>query len=1140
MILQCIPDISPLNPLSGILPLVFVLIISMIREGIEDYRRYLDDRAANSQPVRVLTNSPQEEAQRQAKLQQQKEQIKKNNPEFQLNFPSCYEIAKAQDLSVGQVVLLFEDEIFPADLILLGSSDKDNKAYIETAMLDGEKNLKKREINPIINALSRYDRFVFHGKVVCESPTHELDRFGGVISSRNMKVAISEKQCLMKGAKLKSTDWVTAVVTYTGKETKLMLNSSTGRLKQSRIEKIMNQLIIFILFVQIFLCLVTAIIAAIYQYKYAEKHCYLHFHERAGIVFIINFFSYFLLLNTLIPISLVVTIEVVKFIHIFLMEWDIFSYKNSRFLKVSTCTIIEELGQVRYIFSDKTGTLTSNKMELKALRIYNMNYGDHSFHEPNTQTRKRRLSKRITNDLEFGFSDDIMTDHLSTHNPLDSTIPYLLTTTNGHSYELKSEKSRIEEFLKLLSTCHDVSSTAIPESEYRAYSGQSPDEVCLVDAAQRLGSKFLDNRTNTLTIKQYLHSDPLSPNTEKEIKVQLLYSMPFTSKRARMSVIIRDEDGTLKLYCKGSDERLKKLLKASEEEKSTDPILVETDNYLDAAATKGLRTLYMGMKVLDEEEYKTWAAKMDELERFIPDNEAEAAKKKEDIEDLMEDMEKGQTYLGASVVEDKLQDNVENTIYNLGKAGVQVWMITGDKMGTAKSIGLSCKMFTVGDMNIIEIGEKYISKKQQIIDGKPTETDFIDEDQILYDMNLQVTEANIQGKKLGLLITGTLVEYMVKSVKSKERFITFAKTFTAVVCCRTTASQKAAVVRAMKEACPGEITLSIGDGGNDVPMINEAHVGVGIYGKEGMQAAQAADFAVGEFQVLWNLLMLHGRVAYIRIAELILYFFYKNVVFTMPQFFYAFYCFYSGQSLYDDWYIVCYNLVFTSIPLGLKALFEIDVHHIKDNKLPLNRVYPYLYYQGQGNQIFNTKSMLFYLGYGFSHSLIAFFLPLAFVWNTIIAEDGKTADYCIFSLMSMTTTVIVVTLKLFNYQRFFNWINIVGFAIFGFGVYILVQWLSHISSIFKVYRSIKTLYSSPIYYLSVLACCCLIYSFDHFMTVWYFHTKATPNDFCRLWTTCFNPADTEENLKRLKKLDAMTRGNILPNVPPCDDIKELS
>ena len=157
-IFQCIPAISPLNPLSAILPLVFVLVVSMIREGIEDYRRYSDDCIANSQPVRVLTNQSADDLVPNSK----KEEIKKLYPDFDIDFPNCYNIVRSQDLKVDQVVLVNKDETFPADLIVLGTSDKDNKAYIETAMLDGEKNLKKRQVDPEINVLSQKDRFIFH------------------------------------------------------------------------------------------------------------------------------------------------------------------------------------------------------------------------------------------------------------------------------------------------------------------------------------------------------------------------------------------------------------------------------------------------------------------------------------------------------------------------------------------------------------------------------------------------------------------------------------------------------------------------------------------------------------------------------------------------------------------------------------------------------------------------------------------------------------------------------------------------------------------------------------------------------------------------------------------------------------------
>jgi P-type E1-E2 ATPase len=142
------------------------------------------------------------------------------------------------------------------------------------------------------------------------------------------------------------------------------------------------------------------------------------------------------------------------------------------------------------------------------------------------------------------------------------------------------------------------------------------------------------------------------------------------------------------------------------------------------------------------------------------------------------------------------------------------------------------------------------------------------------------------------------------------------------VCCRVSPSQKADVVRLIKNDDESCITLAIGDGANDVSMIMEAHIGVGLYGNEGMRAAQSGDFALGEFQFLWRLLLVHGRWCYMRNAELILYFFYKNIVFTLPQFMYAFVTGYSGETIYDDYYITCYNMVFTALPLIFKAVLD--------------------------------------------------------------------------------------------------------------------------------------------------------------------------------------------------------------------------
>eukprot|EP00831_Metopus_contortus_P067497 TRINITY_DN6024_c0_g1_i3.p1 TRINITY_DN6024_c0_g1~~TRINITY_DN6024_c0_g1_i3.p1 ORF type:complete len:735 (-),score=91.35 TRINITY_DN6024_c0_g1_i3:486-2690(-) len=732
-----------------------------------------------------------------------------------------------------------------------------------------------------------------------------------------------------------------------------MLNMNKGRVKQSRVERIMNQLIIVILLVQLIFCAVLGSLAAIWQNNNSDKHKYLDYDREPGIVFILNFFSYFLLLNTLIPISLIVTLEVVKFVQLFFMQWDVFMYHNGYYAKVSTCSINEELGQVKFIFSDKTGTLTSNQMLLKSIRIFDQEYGEPMLFKGKKETLER------PEDNGFSFYDRILSSilHDQIVHPNPSQERYFLSTKNGEKYNLSTDRDRAIEFLKLLACCHDVSSVQIKGIPLMEYSGPSPDDVCLVDAAQRIYIGFHDNRNKQLTLR--------FGDWENRKEVELIESFGFTSDRARMSVLVRDQ-GIVELYCKGSDEKLIELLKKTKAEQQLDPVLKETNEYLFVASEKGLRTLYLAMKVLDNAEFEDWKKRYDKENQKMASSDDEKQQKTAALSVLINEIEKGLTYLGCTVVEDKLQENVENTIHNLAKAGIQVWMITGDKMGTARSIGYSCKMFTP-DMEIIKIDEEYCNSTNKM----------------LKEEDLLQLFSSKTARDMGLLITGSLVDKLVNCPRTSNEFVQFAQRCQAVVCCRTTASQKATVVRAMKEANPTEITLSIGDGGNDVPMINEAHVGVGIYGKEGMQAAQSGDYAIGEFQCLWNLLMIHGRLAYLRIAEMILYFFYKNAVFTLPQFYFAFLSGFSGQTIYDSWYISMYNLFFTCFPLLFKALLEHDVHHIQDRRLPLNKIFPKLYYVGQSNQIFNTKKdciMVFLWNCSLSGGLLGA-LPSLFEWD---------------------------------------------------------------------------------------------------------------------------------------------------------------
>jgi magnesium-transporting ATPase (P-type) len=468
-------------------------------------------------------------------------------------------------------------------------------------------------------------------------------------------------------------------------------------------------------------------------------------------------------------------------------------------------------------------------------------------------------------------------------------------------------------------------------------------------------------------------------------------------------------------------------------------------------------------------------------------------------------------------------------------------MITGDKMGTAKSIGYSCKMFTKENMEVVQIDEEYLniitpdslpaaankeeSKKTDNAgkEVKKEEPKKIESQRLLNEKKVvalldEKLKKDDPYKKIGLLITGELVDKLVVSLEASEKFIRFAKSCNAVVCCRTSASQKAAVVKAMRRASPDEITLSIGDGGNDVPMIKEANIGVGIYGKEGMQAAQAADFAIGEFQCLWNLLMIHGRLAYLRISELILYFFYKNAVFTLPQFFYAFWCVYSGETIYDSYYITLYNVIFTCFPLGLKGLFEQDVMHLTDTKLNLNKIYPHLYYTGQGNMLFNIKLIGVWLLYGLFHAAIVFFLPYAFLLNSIVTQQGENPDMWFLSVTSFTSIIIMVNLKLFTTERNFNYLNVISFVILSIGFYIGIEWASDVMTSFNTDYTITILYRSPVYYLTILLCCCLEFTIDHFVQVYRFYISESPNDFCRLWAQLSTLGQAEDDIMNFRHL----------------------
>ncbi len=672
-IIQSIPIISPLSSVTAIFPLIFVLSVSMIRDLIEDLSRLKYDRLNNNDEVIVY---------REGKF------IKTISSSLQL----------------GELIIVLENKQIPADMIIIDSNLNDGMAYVETSTLDGEKNLKSKMSNS--NSFGVLNKFLnseekpyncidllkmeINGYCQCNPPNSDLHKLDGKISIKinfnnksiyDSKFPISERQMILKGSILKNTNWIAGFVLYNGMNNKIILNSKRPRTKMSIIEKKMNKYLFGIFILLIILCVISSIIhvQGYNQNKlYYQKFILLKRSHR--LESFITFFTYFLLLNTLIPISLIITLEIVKIIQGFFISWDVEMYSKIRhkFAKAKTVSINEELGNVNYIFSDKTGTLTSNKMQFKYCVIQGKcyEYDKNSKKNPfeilnegnkksfNNETLKSKKKKfPIIKFPRYYFSDILQKEEKRNLSNGTSKTEYIKNKNEN------SEIHIINEFWTAISIAHECVSSKIGE-----YSGVSPDDVELVKTAHEQGYSFMQ-----------------SSNKIREIRIgdliqtfSVLNVLNFSSERKRMSIIVKDKNNIIKLYCKGADSEIRKRMSKN----SKDNIYSNfTFKCVDKLSCKGYRSLLIAYKIINEEDYIKW-------NKELKNSEMNLAKKDKLVDKCYDKMEKELELIGATIVEDKLQDLVPETIKDLRMAGIKIWVLTGDKVDTAENIALSCNLIS--------------------------------------------------------------------------------------------------------------------------------------------------------------------------------------------------------------------------------------------------------------------------------------------------------------------------------------------------------------------------------------------------------------------------------------------------------------
>ena len=909
-----------------------------------------------------------------------------------------------KNIKLGDIIKVKKENQFPCDLIFLQSSpESKGQCKVDTKNINGETNLNTKKINPKFNI---QDLSHLNHLCITKKPNEHIYDFEAIfysIHDNNGILDINKKDVfyfnydnfILRGSSLRQTEYIIGVAIYIGHNTKTMKNNPRAKQKISKLEKSMNYQILFIFIFQIILSILAAIINLImYNSKNNFIERFVKIAENTD-YFLLRFIkmigTWTLLLTNFVPIPLLSSLEFIKFFQAMFISHDADmtdKYTLDR-VKVQASTLNDELGQINYIFTDKTGTLTKNNMQFKAFSVGDKSFGNIDKLNENKIAYWKDRYGIITN---FGLNDD----NKELRNELINKDKY------GNSY--------LEHFFLniLLNNTAIIDQKKFRKKNEIEYLCSSSDEKCLLNFARFYGYIFFDRSVdNVITIEKVN-----SQNQIYRMKYKILNIFEFTSERQRMSIIINSKDFEGKdnylLYIKGSDYILNKKIS-----NKNSHVYKHISKKIKEYSEKGLRILVFGFKTITQEEYNKFDNKYKDILYNLNHEE-------NDLYNLYDELEEGIELLGVTAIEDELQNNVQETISKFVNIGIKVCMLTGDKYETAKSIASNCNLIS-NNMSFINLINPFNSINQL--------------ENNLHKIYTEIYSDIPNDKKYCLIITG---EVFFQIVSKQNTINLFSKLFSlseTILCCRISPKQKAQIVHIIKEYNPEKTTLSIGDGANDVGMILEADVGIGIQGKEGVEASRASDYSLPEFSYLQKLLLYHGREDYRRNSYYIIYEFYKNIVFTSPYIYYGFINFFSGMAYYDPLLIQFFDMFFATFPMFYYAIFDREY----DNDIYTKK--PELYLTGIMKKYFNTKLFWKEMFMGFIEGFVIILNGnLLYYYNN---EGYNDDDIISLGVVILSGVVICVNVKVLTRANIIDFILLI-LVIAGVGMFYLVIHLNSV------------------------------------------------------------------------------------------------
>ncbi|KAH7163140.1 hypothetical protein B0J13DRAFT_30594 [Dactylonectria estremocensis] len=1169
---QMIPGLSTTGSYTTILPLLFFVLLTIVKEGYDDYRRHRLDEVENAYFAAVLGKEDKYTGRvvvnslwrRYNPFIVNSTSVPRPvpNDEFQ---GTRWVPVRWRDIKVGDVIRLSRDEPIPADMVLLHSDGENGIAYIETMALDGETNLKAKQVT---HALEGCDSIEGVSKCaaqfVIEDPNPDLFNFDGRVTVGDKTVPLTLNEVIYRGSVLRNTSSAYGIVVNTGEECKIRMNANKHpKAKKPALERIVNKIVVT-LAVYVIILSVGVSMGYVKWQKDTERHSW--YLNQAAVPFYQIIIAFIIMFNNVIPLALYISLEIVKIGQLLMLNSDIDMYdeESDTPARCNTNTILENLGQVGYIFSDKTGTLTDNVMKFRKISVA----GTVWLHEMDLEQKNTaeieaiKLGDDDSSRTPSVFNNEAVTvvipeEQLESQNNMllasptrpsmsptrpsmspsrpsmspsrpsmgrrsssqwrstgrpDHVQPDVTTTDMIEYIRLRPNSAfsrKAKQYILAMALCH----TCLPEySEdgVLGFQASSPDELALVRAAQELGYLVINRTTQTITLRI---SSP--EGREEEQKYQVLDVIEFSSARKRMSILVRYPDGRTAVICKGADSHILPRLKmstlakqkATEVRKSADlerelyrrseqqeqrnsfggrpsltirrnpgisreqstnrrsmadrsksfefsrlarpsedkprlsittrgvsidvpksqflhtpvhyqapvpdhfhflddpsiyddsEVFTKCFKHLDDFATEGLRTLLYAQKFVTEQEYSSWKKTWDAATTSLVDRQ-------ELIEAAGDQIEQSFDLVGATAIEDKLQKGVPETIDRLRRANIKIWMLTGDKRETAINIAHSARICKPGsDLYILDISKGAL------------------------DSQLIALAEDLQAGSIHsvVVIDGQTLAAVEKSVELSSQFYSVMLKVDSVICCRASPAQKALLVRTVRSRLkstrgskPRGLTLAIGDGANDLAMISASHVGVGISGKEGLQAARVADYAVAQFRFLQRLLLVHGRWNYVRTAKFILCTFWKEMFFYLPTAQYQRYAGYSGTSLYEATSLTVFNTLFTSLCVICMGIWEQDLR--AETLLAV----PELYVYGQRNMGLNIWKFARWMLLGAIQGVVCWYG----IWSGYGWISPAARDQGLYALGTLTFTVGILWInwKLFIFETHYK----TGIVMFSF------------------------------------------------------------------------------------------------------------